>query len=416
MLTLMPEIRDPIHGFILFDALERALLNSRAMQRLKYVHQLALTYLVYPSATHSRFEHALGTMELAGRAFDAIQRNSPDVALQVFGDEAEQRRWRATARIGGLLHDIGHAPFSHAGDTLLGNRSHESIGESVILDQEISDILSGAGTYRIDPKEVAFVATGRGEAPNEAALMAKEIIAGDLGVDRMDYLRRDSYMCGVAYGMFDLHRLVGTLRLARRGEDRSPALALELGGVQAAEGLLTARYFMFSQVYFHQVRVAYDEHLIRFLRAFLPNGEYPEGLEDYLTYDDIKIMTLVRQHAEHDIDAKAITDRQHFRVAYRRDSDPLSDYEFEEALKDRLSSFDDSVIISSGSKNAVAISRGDVLVFDPLDESVSDILDRSQMLSELEGVGYIRAFAQADVFDAVKDEVGEFVAQYEEGR
>lgn len=150
----MPEIRDPIHGFIFFNDLERSLIDSRPVQRLKYVHQLALGYLVYPGATHTRFEHALGTMELAGRAFDAVRRNSPNLARQVFGDDGEQGRWKATLRAAGLLHDIGHAPFSHAGDDLLGQaRSHESIGRELILSEPIKGILTGVGTYRLDPEE-----------------------------------------------------------------------------------------------------------------------------------------------------------------------------------------------------------------------------------------------------------------------
>src|SRR4051794_14542885 len=111
----MSEIRDSVHGFIYLDEVERLLIDSPAVQRLKYIHQLALSYLVYPGATHTRFEHALGTMELAGRAFDSIIRNSPDESRGVFGDESSQRRWRATIRAAALLHDIGHAPFSHAG-------------------------------------------------------------------------------------------------------------------------------------------------------------------------------------------------------------------------------------------------------------------------------------------------------------
>ena len=291
---------------------------------------------------------------------------------------------------------------------MLGDRSHESIGRDLILSGEISDIIRTHGLYRIDPEEVAYIATGEGEAPNQAALVAKEMIAGDLGVDRMDYLRRDSYMCGVAYGMFDLHRLVATLMLARREDDGTPALALERGGVNAAEGLLAARYFMFSQVYFHHVRVMYDEHLIRFLRSYLPDGRYPEN-DVYLSYDDIEVMSLLRNNAEQDVHARAITAREHFRMVYGRDADPSTDFDIEAQLTEGLERFGDRAIIRSSSKSAVALQRGDVLVVDPLSGRVADILDRSQMLAALGGVGYLRVFAHRDIKDEVQDEVQRIV-------
>ncbi len=312
----MGEIRDPVHGFILFDDRERELIDSPPVRRLKYIHQLALSYLIYPGATHTRFEHALGTMELASRAFDALARNSPNLVHEVFGDDDERRRWRATVRVAGLLHDVGHAPFSHAGDPLFTGevRNHEEMTEKAILSEPIAGILRSTGSHRLDPQEVAFVSSGIGAPGSRAQLVAKELIAGDLGVDRMDYLRRDSQACGVSYGLYDLPRLVETLMLAET-EAGEITLALEHGGLFAAEGLLTARYFMFSQVYFHDIRVAYDEHLMRFLQEHLPDGRYPGDLDDYLDWDDIKIITLLREHAA-DRHADAILTRQHYRKVY----------------------------------------------------------------------------------------------------
>ena len=182
----------------------------------------------------------------------------------------------------GLLHDVGHAPFSHAGDDLLGpQRRHEDITRELILSDPIRRLLQTVGTFRLDPDEVAYVASGIGTPDSQAAIIAKGVITGDLGVDRMDYLRRDSYMCGVSYGNYDLPRLVETLMLARLDQGE-PTLALELGGLNAAEGLLTARFFMFGQVYLHRVRDVYDGHLIRFLKETLPDGQYPSSLGRFL--------------------------------------------------------------------------------------------------------------------------------------
>ena len=408
--TLMPEIRDPIHGFIIYDDLERALIDSRPVQRLKYIHQLALGYLVYPGATHSRFEHSLGTMEMAGQAFEAIQRNSPGLAHEVFGKEDEQSRWKATLRVAGLLHDIGHPPFSHAGDGLLGaKRTHESIGRDLIKSEEITKILREAGTYRINPDEVAYVASGSGEPPNEAALVAKEIITGDLGVDRMDYLRRDSHMCGVAYGLFDLPRLVTTLALARASSE-TPRLALELS--LAAEGLLTARYFMFSQVYFHDVKEVYDAHLARFMKEHLASGEYPTQLLDYLEWDDTRVLELLKQNRD-SVDAKAILERKHYRLARELTPAELSD----STLPDRLDVLDKefgmAVIVRNSIKQTVGMSPGDILVV--RDEGqVEDLISGSTILSAFSPrVWYLRVYSDREKREAIRSRVGEIIAQRE---
>lgn len=116
------EIRDPIHVFVRLDNHEREVLNSRPFQRLRHIHQLALTYLVYPGATHKRFEHSLGVMELAGRVFDIITDNATDeirARLEPLNNQDERRYWRRVLRMAALCHDVGHLPFSHAAEKQL---------------------------------------------------------------------------------------------------------------------------------------------------------------------------------------------------------------------------------------------------------------------------------------------------------
>ncbi|MBI2767334.1 MAG: HD domain-containing protein [Chloroflexi bacterium] len=404
----MSEIRDSLHGFIYLDDVERLLIDSPAVQRLKYIHQLALSYLVYPGATHTRFEHALGTMELAGRAFDAIARNSPDESRAVFGDEHSQRRWRAVIRAAALLHDVGHAPFSHAGDRLFTDtiKNHEQMTVVIILDDTIASILAGHGTYRLDPAEVAFVATGLGTPTSQAALVAKEVITGDLGVDRMDYLWRDSQMCGVSYGKYDLPRMVETLMLAKAPEG-DPTLAVEHGGRYAAEGLLTARYFMFSQVYFHDIRVAYDEHLLRFLQSHLPGGCYPEDARSYLQWDDVRAMMLLRDHQD-DRNAQAILARQHYRRAYEFTPGELGlRLTLVEDLAASLEQkFGDQVFLTDSRKSTRSLAQGQVLVVDHETDKVDDILELSGTLDGFKPIWLARVFSderiRTDVRNVVK--------------
>ena len=280
------EIRDPIHDFVRLDSDERRVLDSRPVQRLRHIHQLAMSYLVYPGATHKRFEHSLGVMELAGRVFDAVtaDRNIHSSVREVVPEIAladSRSYWRKVLRMAALCHDIGHFPFSHAAEKELlpDGWDHERFTAELIQSDALGEIWQSM-TPPLMPIHVAKIAVGpermKGvEFSNWEALLF-EIISGDaLGVDRMDYLLRDSHHAGVAYDKFDHHRLVDTMRILPDSQQADePALGVESGGIHSAEALLLARYFMFMQVYYHRVRVAYDFHLQQFLRAWLPGGRF----------------------------------------------------------------------------------------------------------------------------------------------
>ena len=337
------EIRDPIHGFIKLDGDERRVLDSAPVQRLRNIHQLAMSYLVYPGATHKRFEHSLGVMELAGRVFDVVtaQDNVHESVRQTILNLTDDERiyWRKVLRMAALCHDIGHLPFSHAAEKelLSEGRSHESITANLIQSELMAGIWESM-TPPLRPLDIVKVAVGQkymtSEKLTDWELLLYEIIGGDsLGVDRMDYLLRDSLHAGVAYGEFDHSRLIETIRvLPASQEGNSPALGIEHGGIHASEGLLWARYFMFMQVYYHHVRVAYDLHLTEFLKKWLSGGQFPQEWDVLQVLTDNQVLSAIANAAQdestpgHDA-ARRIVNRKHYRRAYTLIPDDTEKYE-----------------------------------------------------------------------------------------
>lgn len=334
------EIRDPVHNFIRVTAHERRVIDSAPVQRLRNIHQLALAYLLYPGASHRRFEHSLGVMHLAGELFDQLT-DPVQVTDQVrdLVDEVGQLEnlsyWRTVVRLAALCHDVGHLPFSHAAehDLLPEGRTHESLTEAVVLNSEIAEILADI-TPPIPPDLVAKIAIGpekwAGKPFSDWEALLSDIITGDaFGVDRIDYLLRDSLHAGVKYGVFDHHRLLSTLRLMPdapveehdEGGALKVVIGIEEGGLHAAEALVIARYFMFAQVYMHPVRAAYDEHLVDFLRGWLGENGYPGTLEGHLELTDNDVLVAMKSaardpHSPASRAARSICERRHFRVVY----------------------------------------------------------------------------------------------------
>lgn len=330
------EIRDPIHVFIKLDSQERRVLDSAPFQRLRCIHQLAMTYLVYPGATHRRFEHSLGVMELASRVYDIIT-NPENLNDQIYNlfpetqDKDQQRYWRRVLRLAALCHDIGHLPFSHAAEDLLPEGwDHEKMTRALILSPEMQSLWAVMRPCP-EPEDIVKLAIGRKKAPDlefsDWESLLAEIIVGDaFGVDRMDYLLRDSLHTGVAYGKFDHFRLIDTMRILpppAQGDEKEsssePYIGVESGGLQSAESLLLARYFMFSQVYFHPVRRIYDIHLKDFLLGWLQDGHYPTETDQFCSHTDVEVIFAMRQAVRNTgspirIHAERIINRNHFRV------------------------------------------------------------------------------------------------------
>ncbi len=277
-------IRDPVHGFIHFTDDELRVIDSPYFQRLRGIKQLALTFLVYPGAMHTRFEHSLGVMEMATRAFDSLRRRHKNELKKNFSQinlnlaEATQ-----LLRLTALLHDVGHLPFSHAAEGALPQGlSHEDVSVAIInklrrtLDKTFYKGIASDICRLIDKKAIV---------PPELQIL-KKLISSQLDVDRADYLLRDSLHCGVEYGKFDYLRLFEMLRVSK-GSEGGLELAVDIGGIHSLEALVLARYYMFAQVYFHKVRRIYDIYLKEYMNTWSGNKfANPLNVSNY-TDDDV---------------------------------------------------------------------------------------------------------------------------------
>jgi len=284
-------IRDSVHGNLQLDEFEISLVDTPQVQRLRRIKQLGFTYLVYPGANHSRFEHSIGSMYLASRLAEILNL-----------DDHTKKMLRACA----ILHDIGHGPFSHVSEGVM-DTSHEDFTSQIIKESQLIDILSEI----FDPHEIINIIRGRGALG--------QIISGEIDVDRMDYLLRDSYYTGVAYGVIDVERLIYNMKL----EDN---LLLDNKGVQAAESTLVARYFMYPSVYQHHTTRIINSMFRRCLRKLFERGIILP--EEIYQYDDIDIMAIIRSQ---DGDIKdlnqRIEDRELFKTVLSLKLDDLDNPE-----------------------------------------------------------------------------------------
>ncbi|HSX38049.1 MAG TPA: HD domain-containing protein [Chlamydiales bacterium] len=331
------KIYDPVHGFIPFDEFEKELIDSLPFQRLHYIHQLGIAYLVYPGATHTRFEHSLGVMHLVSLMFEKICKS---VRADVFHfvprkGSSDYHYWRRVLRMAALCHDLGHLPFSHVAEQdFLGTRGHETWTIKIIDSAYLAPVwkkLRNAPAYMEDLierniiEDIKKISIGEekwtaatGQTFNSWEKIVSELITGNFfGADRIDYLLRDSRSTGVVYGLFDYHQLIEMLRILPSADHGSDELQLGIdeNGLESCEALLLARHFMHRRIYQYSSVKAYNFHLRRYMRANY-SPKMLENIDDFLLLSDTDVISSLNKAAKdpstpgHD-DARCVIYRRH---------------------------------------------------------------------------------------------------------
>jgi HD superfamily phosphohydrolase len=296
-------IRDPLWDTIQLDPTAVRVVDSAVFQRLRYIRQLGLAHLVYPGATHTRFDHAVGVYHLAQRTVSALRER---------GDLAQVPEWEARLiPLAALLHDIGHYPFSHALEELSEGSipgHHETLVGHFLNDADVA-----AALQQVAPNAGAHIdQLIRGASP--AALQG--LVSGSLDLDKIEYLKRDAMFCGVPYGEVDVDRLLHALLVVPDPDAGKLEVGVHEKGIAALESLLFAKYQMFRNVYWHHAvraatvmykRIVLDALETGLLRASELVGQTDEGLLHLLAHRDgsASHMGMQRERAADEADGQA---------------------------------------------------------------------------------------------------------------
>ena len=273
--------RDPIHGYIEVDGRFLKIIDSSFFQRLRRIKQLAFTHLVYHGAEHSRFGHSLGAYHLAS----------------VIADQINLKDIRDEFRLAALLHDIGHPPCSHAFESVLQdvytNSVHEDYTEAIIMHSEMGDIIDNLG---FDKRVVVKLIKGNYVDKPQIAYL-NDLISSELDIDRMDFLLRDAYYCGVPYGRYDIDRLLLSLKVHEN------EIVVQEKGRHAIESFILSRFYMYTQVYTHRTRRAFDIMLKAILtKELIENMDYPKAtardIDRLIEFDDAWLFDYIKKIAE----------------------------------------------------------------------------------------------------------------------
>jgi len=287
-------IRDPIHGTIALSELELELLDTPQLQRLRNIKQNGLCYLIYPAMNSTRFEHSLGVMHLAKLVGEHL--NLKDEEKVKLG-------------VAGLLHDIGHCAFSHTSDDILVRmgHSHEENSSLIIEKTDISEILTSNG---INPREISDLIKGEGN-------LAK-IISSEIDVDKMDYLIRDAYYAGVAYGVIDLERIIYGMKLV------DDDMVVSRGSLEAVESLLISRNMMYQTVYRHHTKRIVEAMFKHALLDMIDRKKL--GYEEFIQLDDIDLVYRMRNSGGYSEDiTERIDERRLFKIVFQENISAIED-------------------------------------------------------------------------------------------
>jgi hypothetical protein len=272
---------------------------------------------------------------MATLLYDGIVERSQELLIERGHGTSSIDINRKLIRLAALLHDIGHAPFSHASEKLFPTKNggddkytHEDYSAEIVR-LLFCDTINNNNHLKhlgITAEKVAGLIEGKAEVG--AALFWRDLISGEMDADRMDYLLRDSHHAGVDYGRYDWRRIVNTLvAIPASKDDEHRNIGIHKGGWHAAEGLILARYFMFTQVYFHNTRVAFDHHLGKALAEILPDNRFPppdkSGIEDYLKWDDGRVLGMLADGEGGD-HGRRLLERDHYRFITETPETPSS--------------------------------------------------------------------------------------------
>src|SRR2546421_1101407 len=306
-------IKDPIHGYVRISEAEKTIIDTRPVQRLRRLRQLAGSEYVYPAANHTRFEHVVGAMHLAGVLSEVLPTHL-DVHTQ------EQMRLAA------LLHDIGHGPFSHVFEPLLAKylgKRHEDFVPWLVKETDIAERLEEAG---FDASILCLLAVGKLASRERPYL--DQIISGSVDVDKLDYVVRDSFHTGAGYGSFDVHRLLYAMDVI------DDSLSIDDSAVATLESFLLARFESFRTIYFHKASRAVQIMIVKALEAArdelrLLDFDSPE---DFLKLDDYKVWTELKECKKSRNIMKDLETRRLLKCAYEH-----TIFSPEEKLSDMIS-------------------------------------------------------------------------------
>jgi hypothetical protein len=325
------EVRDPIHGAIEIWPFEIPFIDHLYFQRLRHLKQLGFAELSFPGATHNRYLHSLGVMQMSSAMFSQVFSGFPDL------DTYLKRKFHQLVRLASLLHDIGHGPFSHSCEMAMPKvdelkiplnsdrykdrqATHEDYSLKILLDSDLTrHFEQAANEFGITSSQIASLVSGHNFTPSAFEHEGKnffpllhQIVSSEMDADRMDYLQRDSYFCGVSYGNFDASWLVRNLTYAESGQ--AYFLAVRSRAIYSFDDFLISRYHMFLMVYHHYKSVIYEAMLHNYFQS--PDKEFhvPADPEKYLDCDDAMVFSTLRQSSNPW--AKRIVERRPFKRVY----------------------------------------------------------------------------------------------------